>query len=41
MHVVTMPLTFVTKTKTPKQTGYITLAGREVGRVCVQAKPCK
>ncbi len=39
--VLTMPLTFVTKTEMPKQTGYITLAGREVSRVCVQRKPCK
>lgn len=39
--VLTMPLTFVSKTEMPKQTGYLTLAGREISRVCVQRKPCK
>lgn len=39
--VITMARTFVTKTDMPKQTGYITLAGREISRACVHVKPCK
>jgi len=35
-----MASTFVTKTDMPKQTGYLTLAARELRRTCVQPKPC-
>jgi hypothetical protein len=37
----TMGGTFVSKTEMPKQTGYVTLAGREVKRTCVPARVCK
>ena len=37
----TMASTFVTKTDMPKQTGYVTLSGREVKRTCVESKVCK
>jgi hypothetical protein len=35
-----MASTFVTKTDMPKQTGYLTLAARELRRTCVQPKAC-
>jgi hypothetical protein len=36
----TMPSTFVAKTDMPKQTAYLTLAGREVRRTCLSAAVC-
>jgi hypothetical protein len=41
MKTFTMPYTLVSKTDSPKQTAYVTLAGREASRACVQIKPCK
>jgi len=35
-----MPATFVTKTDSPKQTGYLGLSGREIRRTCVAPPPC-
>lgn len=35
-----MAATFVTKTDSPKQTGYVGLSGREMKRTCVAPKPC-
>lgn len=41
MKTFTMARTFVTKTDMPKQTAYLALAGREMKRTCVPAKPAK
>ena len=41
MKSFTMPITFVSKTEMPKQTGFIALAARETRRACVAVKPCK
>ena len=35
-----MPFTFVTKTKMPKQTSYVALAGTELKRACVARPKC-
>ena len=35
-----MAATFVTKTDSPKQTGYLGLSGREIRRTCVAPRPC-
>ena len=35
-----MDSTFVAKTDMPKQTGFLTLAGREVRRSCIPVKRC-
>lgn len=41
MKTFTMAHTFVSKTESPKQTAYITLAGREVRRSCAPAQGCR
>lgn len=40
MQTFTMASTYVAKTTMPKQTAYVSLAGRETKRSCVQPKPC-
>ncbi|CAN5816191.1 hypothetical protein BH11MYX4_BH11MYX4_24870 [soil metagenome] len=40
MKTFTMVTTFVAKTDSPKQTAFLTLAGREVRRACVRVTPC-
>jgi hypothetical protein len=40
MNTFTMTYAFVAKTDTPKQTAYMTLAGREVRRSCAIEPPC-
>jgi hypothetical protein len=36
-----MAASMVSKSDSPAQTTYLTLAGRETKRTCVHAKPCK
>jgi hypothetical protein len=40
MSTFTMPATFASRTEMPKQTSYVTLAGRETKRSCAPKRPC-
>jgi hypothetical protein len=40
MKTFTMPYALVSKTESPKQTAFVTLAGRQVRKACVQNRPC-
>ncbi len=41
MKTFTMAASLVSRGDSPKQSTYLTIAGREVKRTCIRAKPCK